>query len=91
MCENFCGLNFVDETKSTKTLKIPPLKINPLYSKQISIANQYLPYPFPMTATRSHHPLNYNSFIQEQIFITTHFYPEQFLIGTIYLLRKLMS
>ena len=33
MCENFHGLNFMDETKSAKTSKISPLEINPLYSK----------------------------------------------------------
>ena len=31
MCENFRGLNFVDEVKSAKTSKISPLEINPLY------------------------------------------------------------
>ena len=62
-----------------------------MLNKQISIQDKYLPSPFPVTTTRSRHPfklLNCNSFLQEQIFITTRFYLEQFLIGTIYLLRK---
>ena len=35
MCENFRGLNLVDETKFMKTSKISPLEINLLYGMYI--------------------------------------------------------
>ena len=50
-----------------------------MLNKQISIPDQYLPSPFPVTATRSRHLLNCSNSTQEQIYITIHFYPEQFL------------
>ena len=59
----------------------------------VCIPNQYLPSLFPVAATRSHHPLKLQQLYigQEQIYITILFYPEQYLIGTIYILKKSMS
>ena len=37
MSEKFCGQNFEDRTKSTKTSKFSPLKINPLYGSVLNI------------------------------------------------------
>ena len=59
----------------------------------ICIPNQCLPSSFPITTTRSRHPINLQQlYTRTDInFIITHFCLKQFLIGTIYVLTILMS
>ena len=57
----------------------------------ICIPNQCLPSPFPVTTTRSHHPIKFQQLYTRMGIYHYSFCLEQFLIGTIYVLTILMS